>query len=191
MIKASEFASGMREYVKQRPESAKLIFEHTVRLNEAKALMMLCYENIVREMSGREFELFMGKLLECTDAYTDVTVTQASADRGGDILATDKIGRRLCIQLKHTKVKPGISAIQEAYTAASFYGADVAAVFTTAPGFTREAEEVARKIGVQLGDINYVTELMDSHIEATMREVHEHPQLVKSVMNSVLNPSGE
>lgn len=110
-------------------------------------------------MSGLEFENFFADLLR-RNQYTDVQVTQASGDYGGDVIATDPSGERICFQCKYHAADVGVSAVQEVFTATKYYKCDRGAVVTR-NSYTRNARELAEKIGVTLHDGHFVSKLME------------------------------
>lgn len=118
-------------------------------------------------MGGLEFENFFADLLR-RNQYTDVQVTQASGDYGGDVIATDKSGVRICFQCKYYTCDVGISAVQEVFAAVKYYGCDQGAVVVR-NSYTRNARELAEKIGVTLHDGRFVSKLM----ECCMLELQE------------------
>jgi restriction system protein len=73
----------------------------------------------------------------------------ASHDFGGDILARSFPFGSIVVQCKGYKGKVGISAVQEAYAAKTYYRTSRAAVATNST-FTKPAVELARKCGVEL-----------------------------------------
>lgn len=106
-------------------------------------------------MTGYEYEKKCAELLK-TRGFTDVCVTPGSGDQGIDILAK-KSGKKYGIQCKYYEGNVGNKAVQEAFAGASFYDCDVAIVITNS-SFTRAAEEMAIKLGVELwSDINAIT----------------------------------
>ncbi len=104
---------------------------------------------------GHEFELWVARRLRQQGWRT--RLTQASGDQGIDIIATmghTKIG----IQCKRYKGSVGNKAVQEAMAGKVFHGLHVAVVVTTGT-YTRGAEELARKAGVHLFDVDDIAEI--------------------------------
>lgn len=171
--------------VNRGQEAAIRLNDAKRRLEEARQTTYLCDLEIARNMTGRQFEIFVGRLLEGA-GYADVQVTQQSSDRGGDVLATDKSGKRVCFQLKRTASPPGVAAVQQALCGAKYYDANLGAVITTAPGYTQEAMEVAHKTGVFLLAADDLHRLMEEHIEETLRALREAPALSRSLAEKIL-----
>ncbi|MFC0200814.1 restriction endonuclease [Paracoccus rhizosphaerae] len=104
---------------------------------------------------GHDFELWVARRLRQQGWRT--RLTQASGDQGIDIIAT--MGRtRVGIQCKRYKGSVGNKAVQEAMAGKVFHGLHVAAVVTTGT-YTRGAEELARKAGVHLFDVDDIAEI--------------------------------
>lgn len=108
-------------------------------------------------MSGQKFEKFCAKVLRL-NGFTKVKVTKGSGDRGVDILAT-KNGVKYAIQCKRHSRNIGNKAVQEIYSGRAIYHADVAVVMTNRY-FTKQAEEDARVLKVQLWGRNKLKKLI-------------------------------
>ena len=101
----------------------------------------------VDTMPGRQFEWFIGQLLEDL-GYTDVRITKASRDQGVDIVAT--LGNVIyAIQCKRQNQIVGNKAIQEVVSGKTFYHCERAAVITNAD-YSKSAIELARANSVYL-----------------------------------------
>lgn len=106
-------------------------------------------------MTGYEYEKKCAELLKAR-GFTDVRVTPGSGDQGIDVLAK-KNDKKYGVQCKYYEGTVGNKAVQEAFAGASFYDCDVAMVITNS-SFTKAAEEMALKLGVELwSDINAIT----------------------------------
>ena len=110
-------------------------------------------------LSGRDFEFFAAGLL-LSLGFSHIEVTPASADQGADVIGM-YAGKKYAIQCKHQIRTIGNDAIQEAYTGAAYYSADIAAVLTTST-FTSSAKELADKIGVKLWGKEVLADMLDS-----------------------------
>ena len=110
------------------------------------------------EMDGAEFERFVARLLK-DNGFTNVEITELSADHGVDILAK-KDGKTYAIQCKRYASNVGNEAVQEVFTAKAIYGCDKAVVVTNSH-FTKQAMEDARKIGVELWDREKLDKLIE------------------------------
>ena len=162
------------EKEKTDQERLRLEFESTkkdniaalTRYKQLEVASLQCSMGVLSHLDGREFELFVGRLLTAMN-YTDVRVTQQTADYGADVIAVTPDGVRMCIQCKHfTTGSVGNSAVQEAYSAKTFYDCDQAMVITTSI-FTKQAITLAEKIGVHLVDRYKLCEMMSYCIEET------------------------
>lgn len=107
-------------------------------------------------MSGRDFEYFCADLLRC-NGFSKVVITQASKDKGVDIIAW-RNDEKYAIQCKcYTDNKVGFQAVQEVYTGKAIYDCKKAMVMTNSK-FTEEAIESAQKLGVILLNGNTLRE---------------------------------
>jgi HJR/Mrr/RecB family endonuclease len=101
----------------------------------------------IREMSGKQFELFVrNRLVE--QGYDRVKTTAASGDMGADLIA-EKDGRTVVVQCKRYSGVVGIQAVQEVIGAKHFDAADEAWVVTDST-FTKAARNLARAAKVRL-----------------------------------------
>lgn len=107
-------------------------------------------------MSGIEFEHYIAGLLR-RSGFSWVTVTQASGDFGVDITARQG-GKTWAFQCKHYSRNLGVKPIQEVYSGAAKYHADVAVVVTNAH-FTNHAVELAKSLNVALWDRDKVIDM--------------------------------
>lgn len=111
----------------------------------------------IDDMTGEEFEAFVSSLL-MKDGYRAVSATKYSGDYGIDVTA-EKNGKKYAFQCKRYSGNVGVKAIQEAYSGAKMYHADVAAVITNS-SFTPNARKMAKEIGVLLIDRNGLIKIM-------------------------------
>lgn len=99
------------------------------------------------DMSGQEYEAKIASNINENTAW-NATLTKASGDQGADILLS-KSQMTIVVQTKYHASKIGNSAVQEAFSAKKYYGADLAFVVSNS-GFTRSAGELADATGVRL-----------------------------------------
>lgn len=99
------------------------------------------------EISGAEYESKIASLINEKTSWT-ATLTKASGDQGADILVS-KSQILIAIQVKYHSAKVGNSAVQEAFSARKYYGADLALVISNS-GFTKAASDLAEETGVKL-----------------------------------------
>jgi len=111
----------------------------------------------IRNMTPREFELFVGEIFESL-GFT-VKVTQATRDGGRDIIATkaDPIPFTLIVECKHwgEKHKVDVSVVRSLYGVQTAMQANQSVVVTSTK-FTRDARKFAesRNTMMQLWDID-------------------------------------
>ena len=95
----------------------------------------------VSQMTGTEFERFVGKLYSRL-GYS-VSLTQAGADQGADlILSMD--GRKIAVQAKRWAAPVGNAAVQQVIAGKLFYGCSDGMIVTTST-FSRSAVVLAAK----------------------------------------------
>ncbi len=104
-----------------------------------------------KNMTGLQYEYQCAKQLKRC-GFSSVTVTKGSGDQGIDIIAYRR-GKKYGIQCKYYSRPVGNSAVQEAYTGATYYDCDFAAVITNST-FTKSAVSLAESTGVILWDNN-------------------------------------
>lgn len=111
----------------------------------------------VDSLNGREFELFTGKLLKLI-GYQNVTVTKSSGDQGIDVIGTLN-NKKVGFQCKHYQGNVGNRAVQELYAGVTYYGCD-SAVLVSNSLFTDSAQELAKRLDIDLWDRNKLTNLI-------------------------------
>lgn len=100
----------------------------------------------IDKLSGTDFEDAIG-LIYRENGYI-VELTPASGDFGVDIIAS-KGREKLAIQAKRYSAKVGVKAVQEAASGGYYYRATKAIVISNS-FYTRKAEELAQRLGVDL-----------------------------------------
>lgn len=101
----------------------------------------------IDRMDGIAFENLAAGLLR-NNGYKKVEITKASGDYGVDIIAV-KDGKNYAFQCKCYSSNLGVKPIQEVYSGAKMYRADIAVVVTNSY-FTPSAISLANKLGVLL-----------------------------------------
>jgi restriction system protein len=97
-------------------------------------------------ISGRHYETLCLNILQAHGWI--VSTTPVTGDQGADLIA-DLAGKRVVIQCKFHAKPVGNKAVQEAYAAKGFHGADHAAVVSN-NSFTRAARQLAQANDVLL-----------------------------------------
>ena len=103
----------------------------------------------VDNLSGRQFEVFLEKLLSDL-GFANVRRTALSGDFGGDILA-EKNGKTCVIQAKRVGRTVGVRAVQEAHAAKDYYSVNTSMVVSNR-AFSGRARELAHRCGCALVD---------------------------------------
>ncbi|EZH65672.1 hypothetical protein DH09_12510 [Bacillaceae bacterium JMAK1] len=117
----------------------------------------------IDQMSGKEFERRLA--IHFTYCGWHVHLTSDTGDYGADLVGENQEGETVVIQAKRYKRNIGVRAVQEVNSAKTYYGAGQAIVITN-QYFTRNAEELARRCGVELWDRNRLMTSLD--------DVYEH-----------------
>ena len=117
-------------------------------------------------MNGSEFERYIACLLK-KNGYTNIKITSTTGDQGIDVIAT-KDSQTFGIQCKRWKKNVGNKAVQEAHAGIGFYSLDKAVVLTNSH-FTKAAQELARKINVELWDRTRLIKLLEESKKQELR----------------------
>jgi restriction endonuclease Mrr len=151
-------AERYRAEVEEKERQRKALEENLARDKWARYYRWVRIEE-VDEMTGTEFENFLGKLFERL-GHKDVRRTPASGDQGADLISLSPDSKRTVVQAKCWKGPVGNSAIQEVMGALAFYDAEIAFVVTNR-SFTDSALALARKDPrIHLVDRTDLAELM-------------------------------
>ena len=116
----------------------------------------------VDAMDGWTFEYYFAELLK-KNGYSQVVVTKGSGDFGVDVTAT-KDNKKWAFQCKNYNKVLGVSPIQEVYSGAVKYGAQVSVVVTNSY-FSSHAKELAQKLGVLLWDRGQLARMINKTFE--------------------------
>lgn len=108
-------------------------------------------------MTGEEFEMFLKAHLE-KSGYR-VKLTPKTGDYGADLVMTNGEGRTLILQAKRCQKDIGISAIQEALGAVSYYHAENGIVATNR-FYTKSARELAARSKIELWNRHDIERIM-------------------------------
>jgi hypothetical protein len=112
---------------------------------------------------GIDFEHWCARELE--EQGWSVTVSKASGDQGIDVVAS-KQSMCVAVQCKRYSTPIGNKAVQEAFSGAKHYGADIAVVMGTG-GFTKSAQDLAISTNVILLD----AEMIDDFTRQVMSKI--------------------
>ncbi len=111
--------------------------------------------NLADIITGHEFEVFCQKRLQ--ELGWDAKTTQVTGDFGAD-LVVERDGVIVIIQCKYYSQPIGVKAVQEAFSAMTFYNANKAAVVSN-QSFTKAARQMAQKNNVMLVHVNELNKL--------------------------------
>jgi len=98
-------------------------------------------------MGSNNFEKYVAYLYQA-QGYR-VKHTGKSGDYGADVIVK-KDNKTTVIQVKHLERHVGVAAVQQVHTAVDYLNADIGVIITNSEGFTKEAEQVASRLGIAL-----------------------------------------
>ncbi|MCR8643430.1 restriction endonuclease [Paenibacillus sp. N1-5-1-14] len=138
----------------------------------------------IDSMSGTMFERYLERYFK--KQGWQVKRTGGQGDYGADLILTST-NKKVVIQAKRWQKNVGYEAIQQAYTSKDVYKCDEAWVITNS-GFTEQAREGAKKLGVSLWDREYlIAQLANIHAATTLKtdEITQPSKESSSENNSV------
>ncbi|MED3662136.1 restriction endonuclease [Ureibacillus terrenus] len=110
----------------------------------------------IDEMTGEEFEAFLGRLFK--KRGFKVTYTKTSGDYGADLILQDR-ENTIAVQAKRYSGAVGVKAVQEVIGALKMYNATEAWVVTNSY-FTKQAQKLAESNDVYLIDRDDLIEII-------------------------------
>lgn len=114
----------------------------------------------LQTLTPRELELHVAQVLGALPGWK-AEATRGSGDQGADVIATTPTGARVAVQVKHYRNNVGNKAVQEIVASKALYGCTHAVVFTSGPGYTKAAHELARANSVPLWSPDDLFRLQD------------------------------
>lgn len=145
------------ENIQIKPNTIPKYNENTETVDSSTRLDL--YNNKFDYMTGQDFELYCAKLLK-NNGYEKVQITQSSGDFGADIIAYHN-RVKYAIQCKCYSSDIGINAIYQISGGTKYYNANLGVVLTN-QHFTKQAMELANRIGVILWDREFLIELVNN-----------------------------
>lgn len=115
------------------------------------------------EGTGHEYEYHLLSRLQ-NETNVNAEVTSGSGDQGADLIVYSE-GQTYVVQAKHYTSPVGNKAVQEAFSALSYYRADHAIVVTNA-GFTKSANELALRTGVKCLDESQLISMFNGGVSS-------------------------
>lgn len=103
----------------------------------------------LNDLNPRELEFYLANTINQLIGW-QAEVTKAANDQGADVIVTGPQGQRIAIQVKHYKRKVGNKAVQEIVASKALYDCTHAVVFTSGPGYTSAAKQLAKANQVPL-----------------------------------------
>lgn len=131
--------------------AARIVHRRRIRARDDARTLAALRQNA---LNPTEFEHALAALCR-RDGCRDVRVVGGSGDLGADVLARSPQGMRIVLQAKRYRngSRVGSQDLQRfGGTCFTIHGADVAAVVTTARGFTPQARAYAQAAGITLMD---------------------------------------
>ncbi len=102
---------------------------------------------VVTDYLPSEFEMFVAERMN--QKGFKAQATKGSGDFGADIIAEDKYGNKIVIQVKKNQNKVGPKAVQEVFAAKQYFEAEEAWIVTNS-SYTNAALELANSTNVRL-----------------------------------------
>nr|WP_255639152.1 restriction endonuclease [Deinococcus betulae] len=96
----------------------------------------------LRALTHRELELHVAQVIDALPGWS-ARANRGTSDQGADVIATAPGGVKVAVQVKHYTNKLGNKAVQEVVASKAIYGCAHAVVFTSGPGYTKAAVELA------------------------------------------------
>lgn len=113
----------------------------------------------IDQLEGYQFEEYIAKLLsDC--GYADVIVTQRSGDYGADITAFHE-EEIIGFQCKRASHNIGVQGVKDIAAGMQYYDCDQGVVVTNRH-FTRQAQALAQKCGIELWDRDTLRQLIET-----------------------------
>jgi Predicted endonuclease distantly related to archaeal Holliday junction resolvase and Mrr-like restriction enzymes len=138
--------------------------------------------NEIDKMSGTMFERYLEQFFKRQG--WQVKRTGGKGDYGADLILSSAT-KKVVVQAKRWKKNVGYEAIQQAYTSKDIYGCHEAWVVTNS-GFTEQAREGAKRLGVKLWDREVLLEQMSKVNAAQTIKVNEHEPVDGAVASTDL-----
>ena|GEM_PF-377610 len=135
----------------------------------------------IDKMSGTMFERYLEQFFKQKGWH--VKRTGGKGDYGADLIITSAT-KKVVIQAKRWKKNVGYEAIQQAYTSKDVYGCQEAWVITNS-GFTEQARDGAKRLGVKLWDREILIEQMSNVNAAQTITVKEQEQADENTTSSL------
>ena len=111
-------------------------------------------------LSPRDLEVHVGDVIKELPGWK-TEVTRSSSDQGADVIAISPGGVRVAIQVKKYADRVGNEAVQQVVASMAYYRCTHSVVFTSGPGYTRQAQELAAPNGTALWTSAQLFELQD------------------------------
>lgn len=171
-------AAAMDRESKAKRETKKRTEEDKRLKTEARARALRLAQ--VDNMSGDQFEAFVGELFSYDNRVKKVESLGGPGDMGADIIVHYG-GAKTAVQVKRHASSISREAVSEVVTAADYYGCETASVVASAL-FTPDARQMATGLQVKLVD-------RDALADWIIREAK--PLLAKLTLHQVRQLSGE
>lgn len=140
--------------------------------------------NEIDKMSGTMFEQYLEQFFKRQG--WQVKRTGGKGDFGADLILSST-AKKVVIQAKRWKKNVGYEAIQQVYTSKSVYNCQEAWVITNS-GFTEQARDGAKRLGVKLWDRDVLIEKMSKVNASQTIKVIEQEQAYPITTSTVAVP---
>lgn len=140
--------------------------------------------NEIDKMSGTMFERYLEQFFKRQG--WQVKRTGSKGDYGADLILSSA-NKKVVIQAKRWKKNVGYEAIQQAYTSKDVYGCTEAWVITNS-GFTEQAKDGAKRLGIKLWDRDVLIEKMSKVNAAQTLKVNDQESISGDTISNVATP---
>lgn len=152
--KAMQLQEQIASLEKDNDDLKKYIQENTMALEDRKRERELLdsflevSSKAVDTMDGIAYERYVAIKLTLA-GWKNLQFTKASGDYGADLIGVDYFGENAVVQCKHYEGTVGIDAVQEVFSAKTYFNCENA--YVACPnGYTTAAQNLAYKLNVRL-----------------------------------------
>lgn len=125
-----------------------LALPFSIAAHKKKAARTLALRDL-QTLSHRDLEFHVARVIGALPGWK-AEATRGGGDQGADVIATGPGGVKVAVQVKHYRNNVGNKAVQEIVASKAYYACSHAVVFTSGPGYTKAAHELAKANSVPL-----------------------------------------
>lgn len=155
-----------------------------LRITYVQEKLKKAHINEIDKMSGTMFERYLEQFFKRQG--WQVKRTGGKGDYGADLILSSA-NKKVVIQAKRWKKNVGYEAVQQAYTSKDVYGCAEAWVITNS-GFTAQARDGAKRLGVKLWDREILIEKMSKVNAVQTIKGNDQESLSGNAVSNVIAP---